>query len=120
MGDFSMLEDLPDMYRNCKATEDKDMTNFDFLTDHLINIDGLFDKHSNGDKQKPHQSNQISHHVQKPIHFSAYSTYLVQYLYSISIELSSDTVVFIPLRFISEIFHPPKIYYELYMKCLFI
>ena len=54
MGDFSMLNELPEMYSHCKATEDKDMTPLDFITDHLVNIDGLFDKHENGDKQKPH------------------------------------------------------------------
>src|SRR5437868_5797201 len=54
MGDFSALKDLPGMYRHCKATEDKDMTPLDFLTDHLVNIDGIFDKHDHGDAQRPH------------------------------------------------------------------
>jgi hypothetical protein len=54
MSNFSALKDLPQMYQHCKATEDKDMAPFDFLTDHLINIDGIFDKHDNGDTQKPH------------------------------------------------------------------
>lgn len=49
------------MYRNCKATEDKDMTPIDFLTDHLINIDCLFDKHGNGDEQKPHAPYHFHH-----------------------------------------------------------
>ena len=53
-GDFSVIADLPKMYQHCKATEDKDMTPFDFIKDHLINIDGLFDKHEDGDDQKPH------------------------------------------------------------------
>ncbi len=61
MGDFSSLQDLPEMYQHCKATEDKDMTPLDFLTDHLINIDGLFDKHKNGDEQKPHAPIQYRH-----------------------------------------------------------
>ena len=61
-GDFSAIADLPKMYQHCKATEDKDMTPLDFLTDHLINIDGLFDKHDNGDDQKPHSPIQF-HHV---------------------------------------------------------
>jgi hypothetical protein len=54
MGDFSAIKDLPKMYEHCKATEDADMTVIDFITDHLINIDGIFDKHPNGDDQKPH------------------------------------------------------------------
>jgi len=53
-GDFSAIMDLPEMYRHCKANEDKDMTPLDFITDHLVNVDGLFDKHNNGDEQKPH------------------------------------------------------------------
>jgi len=60
-GDFSCLTDLPDMYRHCKATEDKDMTPFDFVTDHLLNIDCLFDRHENGDDQKPHIPVQFHH-----------------------------------------------------------
>jgi GTP-binding protein EngB required for normal cell division len=54
MGDFSLLKDLAHEFRNCKETEDKDMTMIDFITDHLINVDSIFDKHDNGDKQKPH------------------------------------------------------------------
>jgi len=64
MGDFSVIGDLPKMYDHCKATEDKDMTALDFVTDHLINIDSLFDKHDNGDKQKPHKSIDLTiHHI---------------------------------------------------------
>jgi len=55
MGDFSVLPSLPAMYVHCKATEHHDMNPFDFITDHLVNIDGLFDAHDNGDEQKPHQ-----------------------------------------------------------------
>ena len=62
MGDFSAIGNLPKMYQNCKETEDKDMTPLDFVTDHLINIDSLFDKHDNGDKQKPHKSNDYTLH----------------------------------------------------------
>ena len=61
MGDFSVIQDLPQMYSHCKATEDKDMTAIDFITDHLINIDCIFDKHDNGDEQKPHTPIQFRH-----------------------------------------------------------
>jgi hypothetical protein len=54
-GDFSILPNLPKMYAHCKATEHHDMPPFDLITDHLININGLFDAHDNGDEQKPHQ-----------------------------------------------------------------
>ena len=62
MSDFSIIGNLPKMYDHCKATEDKDMTPLDFLTDHLINVDSLFDKHDNGDTQKPHKSNDYPFH----------------------------------------------------------
>lgn len=64
MGDFSLLRDLTQEYRNCKETEDKDMTWVDFISDHLINIDSIFDRHDNGDKQKPHT----------PIHYAQHNT----------------------------------------------
>ena len=54
MGDFSTIAEIPAMYQHCKVTEDKDLTAFDFITDHLVNIDGLFDDHAHGDPQKPH------------------------------------------------------------------
>lgn len=61
--DFSTLVDLPEMYRNCKATEDKDMNLFDFVTDHLVNIDSFFDKHLKGDEQKPHSPKHFHHYI---------------------------------------------------------
>jgi hypothetical protein len=62
MGDFSALKDLREQYKHCKQTEDKDMTLVDFITDHLINIDGVFDNHDNGDKQKSHSPIHYAHH----------------------------------------------------------
>jgi hypothetical protein len=53
--DFSIIPHLPELYAHCKATEDKDMNIADFITDHLMNIDGMFDAHDNGDEQKPHE-----------------------------------------------------------------
>ena len=54
-GDFALLTQLPALYQHCKDTEDPDMNFIDFITDHLINIDGIFDKHLAGDDQKPHK-----------------------------------------------------------------
>ena len=56
LGDFYSVETLPKMYQHCKKTEDKDMTLIDFITDHLLNLDSIFDKHTNGDNQKPHKN----------------------------------------------------------------
>ncbi|MEW5677001.1 hypothetical protein ABGT15_11870 [Flavobacterium enshiense] len=55
MGNFSILPKLPSMYAHCKATEDCDMDALDFITDHLLNFDGIFDTHEEGDDQKPHR-----------------------------------------------------------------
>lgn len=54
-GDYSSISTLPEMYQHCKATEDPDMSFSDFLTDHLINIDGFYDEHGPDDQQKPHK-----------------------------------------------------------------
>jgi len=54
-GNFGLLPQLHSMYQHCRETEDKDMTPLDFVTDHLICLDGLFDSHANGDEQKPHR-----------------------------------------------------------------
>ena len=59
--DFAVLPNLSAMYAHCQATEDKDLTVFDFITDHLINIDGVFDAHDNGDEQKPHKPFNFTH-----------------------------------------------------------
>lgn len=65
--DFSIIPELPQLYSHCKATEDKDMNLADFITDHLMNIDGIFDQHDNGDEQKPHKNHE--HQVNNAIVF---------------------------------------------------
>lgn len=65
--DFSVLPDLPAMYRHCKTQEDKDLTLFDFLKDHLINVDGFFDAHDHGDLQKSHTPVQLQHQPQQTL-----------------------------------------------------
>lgn len=108
MGDFSSLQDLPEMYQHCKATEDKDMTPIDFLTDHLINIDGLFDKHDNGDEQKRHAPIQNQHNI-NTIAFHFYTTFKIK-----EIEIFFEKKInffhydnFIISNFKSKVFRPP-------------
>lgn len=108
MGNFSSLQDLPEMYQHCKATEDKDMTPLDFLTDHLINIDGLFDKHNNGDDQKPHSPIQNQHISQlvafqfsTVFNFKTENIFFLEQLYLYHIDN------FIKSEYISKIFRPP-------------
>lgn len=111
LGDFSNLQDIQEMYKHCKATEDKDMTVFDFVTDHLINIDGIFDKHNNGDEQKPHSPIQ-SQHVSQINTFQAISvfTFKAKIIYPIEkiiFPIHSDNSF--TSDYISKIFHPPII-----------
>ena len=53
-GNFSVLREIPAMYAHCKATEDKDLTPLDFITDHLTCFDALTDTHPPGDEQRSH------------------------------------------------------------------
>ena len=41
---FSSMIRLPQMYNHCKATEDKEITVLDFVTEHLLGIDGNLEK----------------------------------------------------------------------------
>jgi hypothetical protein len=99
---------LPDVYRHCQANEDRDMTAWDFITDHLVNIDRLADKHSPGDHQKPHHPKQVSHGCQQQI--------FVNPLFRISLRLNFFERVcawslpepVLLSGFPSGIFHPPK------------
>jgi len=59
MSDFSMVKELPKMYQHCKETEDPSLTILDFFTEHLIDIDAVFEGHEEDKSEKPHQ-NQIS------------------------------------------------------------
>jgi GTP-binding protein EngB required for normal cell division len=68
--DFDVLGEVPQMYRHCKEMEDKDMNFFDFITDHLVNIDGIFDKHDKNDDQKPHKYPHYQHVYQ--LHIANY------------------------------------------------
>ena len=96
------------MYSHCKATEDKDMTPVDFVTDHLVNIDCLFDKHDNGDRQKPHTPISLTHKQTQ--------TFFLSQTPSVREVLGSVTVIKIAFFYQcsyyfnvpSYIFHPPS------------
>ena len=62
MCDFSMVKELPKMYQHCKETEDPNLSVLDFFTEHLIDIDEIFEGHEEEKSEKPHQSqiNQIT------------------------------------------------------------
>ena len=102
MSDFSVIGNLPKMYAHCKATEDKDMTPLDFVTDHLINIDSLFDKHDKGDEQKPHKSNDFTFHHSTTYFFQEINTIAFK-----NIKLLISSTVLIPDYENSLYFHNP-------------
>lgn len=109
MGNFSTLSDLPEMYNHCKANEDKDMTPLDFITDHLLNIDGLFDKHDNGDEQKPHSPIHI-HHQAQIVAFQPFTSFEFENKnahYSEPTLLSFQSDNLIKSDYISKVFRPP-------------
>ncbi len=111
MGNFSAVADIPEMYQHCKTTEDKDLTAFEFLTDHLVNTDGLFDKFDHRHAQKPHKP--FHSHVQ---HNSYQVAAKGLFPYINEIFHSKENIK--PLSFYSEnyhyeqissIFHPPAV-----------
>ena len=56
LGNFSTLVRLPAMYDHCQATEDPDLDLADFVFEHLMNLDGIFEPHEQEeDGDKPHQ-----------------------------------------------------------------
>ncbi len=105
--DFSMLQDLPAMYQHCKAIEDTDLTPLDFITDHLLNLDCLFDQHDNGDPQKPHIPPQLNHQ-------SYQNVFLLKEIFIQSktpVKLSQNKHsyfdIFVAQNYIGSIFRPP-------------
>jgi hypothetical protein len=111
-GDFSILPDLPSLYAHCKATEDKDLTVFDFITDHLLDIDGVFDAHENGDDQKPHKPFNLTH----TLHNSTLITHrfepqIIRFDTVLNDETKDSSPVlklfFYQSNYLSSIFHPP-------------
>ena len=107
MGNFAALQDLPEMYRHCKATEHHDMTPLDFVTDHLLNIDGIFDDHGNGDEQKPHQPFRAQHQEQIIISFVVYFSMTLFKFHSEMEKLSQYADNFLKSDYITRIFRPP-------------
>jgi hypothetical protein len=111
MGDFAMLKDLPEMYRHCKATEDKDLNVFEFLTEHVSPIGQLMEgteHESEEDGDKPHEPIQ-SISCGQTIDFvvSQFSFSITQF-FRIDVKvhpIHNDT--FFASDYISKIFRPP-------------
>lgn len=95
------------MYRHCKATEDKDLTPFDFVTDHLINIDGLFDQHKNGDEQKPHSPIQNLHNGYVIFAFIPIFPVSLRQFHMFEVRLMTHLIDFTPSDYVTKLFRPP-------------
>lgn len=83
------------------------MTPFDFITDHLVNIDGLFDKHENGDEQKPHTPIPTQHHGQLQVTFISLFSFSITPSQPIVVKPIIPTENLIQLEYSSKFFHPP-------------
>jgi hypothetical protein len=113
VGDFSFGGELAAMYHHCKVHEDKDLTPFDFVTDHLLQIDGMFDKHCNGDRQKPHTPPPLQHHpVQNVISFEPGTSQSFRPVFVIENQPIFGELLYNSGFFI-KIFHPPLCHSEL-------
>lgn len=107
-GNFAALPALPDMYAHCKQHEDKDMNWMDFIKDHLVNIDCIFDPHEDGDDQKPHQPYDFSN--QNSIQLFVFKTFESEVAHFSGIILTKvfHWVDFKRQEFHPGIFKPPK------------
>jgi len=83
------------------------MTAIDFLTDHLVNIDCLFDNHDKGDQQKPHSPIQIQHNGKTIVSISVIYKVTFSPRTSIKINLTSIPLFFLPEGYSLKIFRPP-------------
>jgi hypothetical protein len=111
MGDFAMLKDLSEMFRHCKATEDKDLNVFEFLTEHVSPIGQLIEgaEHEpEEDGDKPHEPIQSINCGQTIAFVISQFAFSITQFYHIDIKqhhIHNDT--FFASDYISKIFRPP-------------
>ena len=105
MSDFSVIADLPKMYQHCKATEDADLDIFDFVTDHLMDFDTVFDIHEQG--EKPHQSNAVSHSIQQVNFVAPFFSFICSEIKITENILPVFISNFISTDFLASVFRPP-------------
>ena len=106
LSDFSFIPNLSQMYLQCKETEDTNMDVLDFVKDHLINIDILFDNHEN-DHQKPHQPFQFKQVLSQPISYISFGYVIVNIS---AVVITKYIIIFntnLPVNISSEILKPP-------------
>ncbi|MEO8069006.1 MAG: hypothetical protein ABI599_15020 [Flavobacteriales bacterium] len=107
-GNFGMLVGLPSMYAHCKANEDKDLGPLDFITDHLVCIDALFDSHPPGDEQRPHSGkNQHYTSIQSYTALNKPITRVAATLFTPSLMLRGEVPDCYRFEFSALVFRPP-------------
>jgi len=109
MGDFSSLQDIPEMYSYCKSTEQSDFTLFGFVAGHLLNIDGMSDKRDHHDTQKSHTTPPKHHQHVKMIGLP-----VVESQPGVKSSFQSKRVDGYPVDYylsgyVADIFHPPTV-----------
>ncbi|HLP49379.1 MAG TPA: hypothetical protein VK154_00700, partial [Chitinophagales bacterium] len=73
LGDFSHIKDLPAMFRQCKATEDRDLNAIEFLVEHVSGMGQLIEETEHEfeaeeeDGDKPHAPVQFHFEQQQQI-----------------------------------------------------
>jgi len=108
-GDFQLLKDLPCAYQHCKATEHSDMTPLDFITDHLLNFDTIFDDHDHGDEQKPHTPFHTYSHIVVTV-FQTCPPTIVRFTSQSNIPIKNSfdfKIHFISQSHLNQVFRPP-------------
>jgi hypothetical protein len=111
MGDFAVLKDLPEMFRHCKATEDRDLDVFEFFTEHVFPIGQLIE----GTEHEPEEDGDKPHTPIHDINFGqitatvvskfAFSTMRFYHMDVNEHSIHQDT--FFASDYISKIFRPP-------------
>lgn len=114
MGDLAYTKNLSQVYDQCKD-EDPDINAFDFVFEHLLNLESVFEHFENdadeGKNEKPHHPFQLMQSVSpvfvvvsKPLQIEARLVAIVNEERSYSI-CQDD---FVPSAFLTEVFHPPS------------
>ena len=113
MGDFAVLKSLPEMFQHCKATEDKDLTVFEFLFEHVSGIgqlvEGLEHVFEDEEGDKPHSP--IHFHFEQQQIICAYYTVkapAIKHAQTAVLSNVLDSRVYVS-DYISIIFRPPII-----------
>lgn len=111
MGDFACMKDLPEAFRQCKATEDKDLNVLEFFTEHVSVIGQVLEgmeHETEEDGDKPHTPAPSIHSGQTiafAITLIAFTIAPYYQVKELQIPIYRNTLL--PSDFISKVFRPP-------------